>query len=119
MIEASAKDRRRFAGVFSGAEDDNDVGRTSLIESGLPRDAVVIDADVNQHQCEEPGGDEFLVCVAKQRHQPSTSMMSSAEMAPSRIMRQPFASSVRSTMVEATTRGVVPPSTMSGMRSPN
>src|SRR5437868_13392879 len=40
-------------------------------------------------------------------------------MAPSRRMRQPPALSVRSTMVEATLRGDGPPSTISGMRSPN
>src|SRR5207302_5807960 len=34
-------------------------------------------------------------------------------------MRHPLVSSVRSTMVDATLRGEVPPSTMSGMRLPN
>jgi len=38
-------------------------------------------------------------------------------MAPSRMMRQRASSSVRSTMVEATSRGEVPPSTMIEMRS--
>src|SRR5438876_6538453 len=40
-------------------------------------------------------------------------------MEPSRMMRHPLVSSVRSTMVEGTLRGDVPPSTMSGMRFPS
>src|ERR1019366_5053138 len=42
--------------------------------------------------------------------------ISSAAMAPSRMMRQRVASSVRSMMVEATSRGEAPPSTMMLMR---
>src|SRR5579863_1928485 len=47
------------------------------------------------------------------------SEISCEEMAPSRSMRQRASSSVRSTMVEAISRGEAPPSTIIGIRTPS
>ena len=112
-----------MSGILGGAEDDDGVRRTKLLEG-----CSVDDADAGQQQegdygsrrqhrqPQEPAAAGMLVGAVRGHPLAKKPEISSDGIAPSRRMRQRESLSVRSTMVDATSRGDVPPSTMMLMR---
>ncbi len=125
VIETGAEDGGGASGVFSRAEDDDGVRRANLLQAGLVHDADAGDPEKGRdrgrsqrHYPQGPGGRPPIFFSIHPGHPcAKNSEISWAGMAPSRMMRQRASSSVRSMMVEATSRGDVPPSTMIEMRS--
>src|SRR5437667_1496888 len=124
MVETRAKNRRGAAIVLSGAKYDDGIGRMQLLLS-----RVVNDGGNNSRQRAQQAK-QRTKCrpeqpeakgVAGRRDHPfaKNSEMSCDEIAPSRRIFQRASSSVRSTMVEAISRGETPPSTMMGMCMPS
>src|SRR5262245_39104370 len=118
MIKPRLVDRRRLPSILGSTEHHDHIHLSALIVAGLRSDVPIKNTYIC-HQYGDGEQDKEATPPAGLRPSthPSTSVISSLEMAPSRMMRQPFAS-VRSTIVEGTLRGVLPPSTISGKRSP-
>src|SRR4051812_33892591 len=126
MIKPRAIDRRRFTGVFSGAEDHDRVRRPGFIRASLMRHAPVLHKKIrSDHDKEVPDPSMRGLVVGRsgggQLHpwEARYSTMSCSLMAPSRCKCHSPDSSERSMMVEATSRGDVPPSTMMGIAFPS
>src|SRR5271170_6552586 len=125
MIETGAVYGRRAARIFCCAKNYDSVSRMNFLPRGLANNSHTNCGQPDEHGCRQrpqpqqpkasrrPFRSRVVHPCAK------NSEISWAEIAPSRMMRQRASSSVRSTMVEAVSRGEVPPSTMMEIRSCN
>jgi len=124
VIETRAVDRRRTSVILSRAEDDDGVGGVNFLEvrlvnyaEGNNRNKKHNQDDYQQEKANQPVAvpmpfDDVIV-----HPWAKNSEISWEGMAPSRITFQRASGSVRSTIVEAISRGEAPPSTMMEMRS--
>src|ERR1700685_792388 len=119
MVEPRTQNRRRMSRVFRGTEDNNRIGWMNFLKPGRMHDSNAGNCQKRaqrehrqQRKPQEPeaarpaNGKIVAHPWAKKRE------ISSAGMAPSRMTFQRADSCVRSMMVEATSRGEAPPSTM-------
>src|SRR5215475_10884871 len=124
MVETSPQDRRGPACILCGAKDHDRVGGMEFLLIGVADDAEARD-DKEQYEeqsdsrqrPQKPISARELECGRELHPCAKNLEISWVGMAPSRITRQRSSPLLRSTMVEATSRGEVPPSTMMGMRS--
>src|SRR5580704_13428310 len=124
LVEAGAINRRWSAVVLSRAEDDDSVRGMQIVIPGFVDDSKTDMNDRSRHQeysqkqrPQDPVARRTPVSCRCSHPRAKNSEITWAEIAPSRWIFQRASSSVRSTMVEATSRGEVPPSTMMAMRS--
>src|SRR5579864_141314 len=135
MVETGAIHRRRPAVILGRAEHNDGIGAMEFLQMRIVNDTVTEE----QKKCGGCGewddcpkqpypmrpGSAHITNVGSRGTGRLThpcaknSEMSCDEIAPSRRIFQRASSSVRSTMVEAISRGEVPPSTMMGMRIPS
>src|SRR6266852_9829239 len=120
MVKPRPKHWSRTAIVFSRAKNDDRVDLMQLLFMGIMNDGR---NDRDYRHGEDRRDDRYPEkgSLDSRRDHPfaKNSEISCEEMAPSRKIRQRASSSVRSTMVEAMSRGEAPPSTMIGIRTPS
>src|ERR1019366_979374 len=122
VIEPSAQYRGRPSVVFRGSKHNNGVRRATLIVICLFHNGKTGVNEKHDGCCEagqQNGGCDLPAAERWNRGHPwpNISAIFSSGIAPSRITRQRLSPWLRSTIVDAISRGEVPPSTMSGMRS--
>src|SRR3954453_6198452 len=126
MVEPGAINRRRAAGVLGRSKNYDGVGAPQILVSGFAnnldrgRDQKPGQRGRNQnHEPQDPKAKRTAGNWLCGHPRAKNSEISWDGIAPSRMTRQRASSSVRSTMVDATLRGEVPPSTMIAIRSSN
>src|ERR1044071_4429606 len=119
MFKAGTQHRRRAARILCGAEYHDGIRRLDFVLPGLAHHPQAGPAKPKQkcekkqsHQLQQPKSFTSFSAHPCAKN----SEISCEEIAPCRRTYQRFSSSERSTMVEATSRGEVPPSTMIEMR---
>src|SRR5262249_11371536 len=114
VVQTRFEDRRGAAAVLCRAKDDNRVGGAQFVAAG-PFDHASVQCRSVDHGCEQqPQRPSF---EKTRRHQSRNSASSLSGIAPWR--RMVVLSPLMSTMVEATSRGLAPPSTIRPMRPPS
>lgn len=123
MIEASTVHRRRTPIILGSPENNDCVGAMQFLLMRVVNYGVGQKQKNSGESSERDDDPEKPDMTAKPRRLnypcAKNSEMSCDEIAPSRKIVQRASSSVRSTMVEAISRGEAPPSTMMGMRTPS
>src|SRR5436190_3983595 len=120
MIKARAQNRGRTSGVFSRPEHNDGIRRLDFVLPGFsdhPQASPTKPKQKHEHKQSQQLQEPMAFACFSAHPWAKNSEISCEEIAPCRRTYQRFSSSVRSTMVEATSRGEVPPSTMIEMRS--